>query len=418
MNIPGVEGLVDPKAALQQAAGEQIGQAAQGVTQVAQVAQDPAAAVSNLAGNQLGELASNAVSIPVDAPAALDAVSLPPGDVSGAMSNTAQGLAGNSATNLQNTVGVAVDNAASNLQGAVSNAASAAENAASDALSGAQNAVSGVKDAAAEKIAKAKEAGGDLFDTPFDEMFSSADASPFSQENRLIKLQLGDGEDLGLQLLPQSVTGDEAINTPYRYTVLCDSPDDAIDLRKLIGIIAQLDILTGEGGIKNLALSASSGADEKNVVRTGIITKAESLPSDGGFAKYRLTIEPGLALLRQRFTARVFQDKNVPQDHPDHHRRTPRRQHPVRQNLHPALRSAERSRLPAALLLSAIPRNRFRLHRTAAGRRRPRLQLRAQRRRQRRPRSGRRQTGAGGDGGLRRSQLPAASHARRNPLSP
>jgi type VI secretion system secreted protein VgrG len=315
MNIPGVEGLVDPKAALQQAAGEKVSQAAQGVTQVAQAAQNPTAAVSDLAGNQLGELASNAVSIPVEAPASLDAVSLPAGDVSGAVGNAAsnlQGAAGNAVSNVQNAAG----NAVSGVQNAAGNAVSAVQDAAGNAVSGVQdaagNAVSGVKDAAAEKIAKAKDAGGDLFDTPFDEMFSSADASPFSQENRLIKLQLGDGEDLGLQLLPQSVTGDEAINTPYRYTVLCDSPDDAIDLRKLIGIIAQLDILTGEGGIKNLALSASSGADEKNVVRTGIITKAEALPSDGGFAKYRLTIEPAFSLLRQRYTARVFQDKNVP----------------------------------------------------------------------------------------------------------
>jgi type VI secretion system secreted protein VgrG len=55
------------------------------------------------------------------------------------------------------------------------------------------------------------------------------------------------------------------------------------------------------------------GGRAKNVVRCGLVTRAEALPADGGFAQYRLTIEPPFALLRHRRTSRVFQDMTVPE---------------------------------------------------------------------------------------------------------
>ncbi|WP_353328808.1 type VI secretion system Vgr family protein, partial [Chitiniphilus shinanonensis] len=121
-------------------------------------------------------------------------------------------------------------------------------------------------------------------------------ASAFTQAQRLLTLHLGDGAAYGEQLLPQSVAGEEALSRPYRYVVECLSPDVGVPLKSLLGLPAQLGILTADG-------------DE--VVRCGVVTAARALPSDGGFARYGLTIEPPLALLAHRRSSRVFQDLSV-----------------------------------------------------------------------------------------------------------
>ncbi|MEO9384678.1 phage late control D family protein, partial [Chromobacterium phragmitis] len=43
-----------------------------------------------------------------------------------------------------------------------------------------------------------------------------------------------------------------------------------------------------------------------------MVSQARLAGSDGGFAKYELSIEPPFALLRHRRTSRVFQDLSVP----------------------------------------------------------------------------------------------------------
>ena len=50
----------------------------------------------------------------------------------------------------------------------------------------------------------------------------------------------------------------------------------------------------------------------EEITRCGLVTHVEILPSDGGFAKYQLTIESPLALLAHRITNRTFQDLSVP----------------------------------------------------------------------------------------------------------
>ena len=125
-------------------------------------------------------------------------------------------------------------------------------------------------------------------------------ASAFDQGSRLVKLQIGDGSLFAGRLLPQKADGTEALSTLYKYEITCLSPDAFIPLESLLGLPAQLDIITGD-------------YDPEEVTRCGIITAARSLPADGGFAKYLLTIEPPLALLRHRTTSRVFQDMTVPQ---------------------------------------------------------------------------------------------------------
>jgi type VI secretion system secreted protein VgrG len=131
-------------------------------------------------------------------------------------------------------------------------------------------------------------------------------ASAFTQEARLISLQLGDGSAYANRLLPQSVEGREALSAPYRYALTCLSPDAFIPLDGLLGLDAQIDILTSGTA---LGLGAGSG----HLTRCGLVTEAQALPSDGGFARYRLIIEPPLALLRHRTASRVFQDISVPE---------------------------------------------------------------------------------------------------------
>jgi len=132
-------------------------------------------------------------------------------------------------------------------------------------------------------------------------------ASAFTQGNRLFTLQIGDGRTLGDRLLPQSVEGTEELSGCYKYEVTCLSPDAFIPLNSLLGQAAQLDIIAGNGGMLH---GFASGPPEE-ITRCGLITAARALPSDGGFAKYLFTIEPPMALLRNRRTSRVFQDKTV-----------------------------------------------------------------------------------------------------------
>ena len=101
-------------------------------------------------------------------------------------------------------------------------------------------------------------------------------ASAFTQESRLFNLQIGDGKTYGNRLLPQSLEGREALSESYRYEVTCLSPDAFIPLDGLLGQGAQLDILSGGGGL------FEPGGEQ--LTRCGLITEAQALPSDGGFA--------------------------------------------------------------------------------------------------------------------------------------
>ncbi|MDC7696418.1 type VI secretion system Vgr family protein [Vogesella indigofera] len=121
-------------------------------------------------------------------------------------------------------------------------------------------------------------------------------AAAFNQEQRLLRLQLGDGSRWGETLLPLALTGDEALAGNYRFRVECLSASDSIELKTLLGLPVRLGI---------------AGADGAESLRCGVVSAAEALGSDGGFARYALTVEPPFALLRLRQTSRVFQDLSV-----------------------------------------------------------------------------------------------------------
>ncbi|MFC7421234.1 type VI secretion system Vgr family protein [Iodobacter arcticus] len=122
-------------------------------------------------------------------------------------------------------------------------------------------------------------------------------AAAFNQYQRLISLQLGTGGAWGEQLLPQRVVGKEGLNQAYSYQVDCLSPDAALELKSLLGLPVVLSIADANGS---------------EIARCGVISQAQLLGSDGGFAKYALTVEPPFALLRYRRTSRIFQELSVP----------------------------------------------------------------------------------------------------------
>jgi len=122
-------------------------------------------------------------------------------------------------------------------------------------------------------------------------------ASAFNQQQRLLTLDLDGGNVQPEALLPLNLSLDEAVSECYAARLTCLSPDGNIELKSLLGVAARLGVLDADGS---------------EVVRCGVVSRAELLGSDGGFAKYGLTIEPPFALLRLRRTSRVFQDLSVP----------------------------------------------------------------------------------------------------------
>ncbi|OQS45473.1 type VI secretion system Vgr family protein [Chromobacterium violaceum] len=122
-------------------------------------------------------------------------------------------------------------------------------------------------------------------------------ASAFGQDRRVLTLRLGTGQIAAEQLLPLSLQAEEGLSQPYRYTLTCLSPDTHIELKSLLGEPARIGIEDASGG---------------ESIRCGVVSQARLAGTDGGFAKYALTIEPPFALLRHRKTSRVFQDLSVP----------------------------------------------------------------------------------------------------------
>lgn len=122
-------------------------------------------------------------------------------------------------------------------------------------------------------------------------------ADAFGQDRRILTLQVGTGQFAAAQLLPLQLDAEEGLCRACRYTVVCLSPDSGIALKSLLGQPARVAI---------------EGAAGEAFIRCGVVSEAGQVGSDGGFARYRLTIEPPFALLRHRVSSRVFQDLTVP----------------------------------------------------------------------------------------------------------
>lgn len=119
-------------------------------------------------------------------------------------------------------------------------------------------------------------------------------AARYTQASRLLRLHTPLGED---KLLAERLEGRESMDgTGFALTLDALSDDAHIPLKSLLGKAVRLDIQTAEGQPR---------------AWHGHVTGFELLASNGGFARYRLCIEPWLAFLRWRSDSFLFQQRSV-----------------------------------------------------------------------------------------------------------
>jgi type VI secretion system secreted protein VgrG len=119
-------------------------------------------------------------------------------------------------------------------------------------------------------------------------------AGRYGQHRRVLKLTTPLGEDV---LLAEHLRGSEGLSEGFRLEVAALSLDASIPLKTLIGQPVLLELLT----------------DGLAPTRTfhGHVTAAGLVGANGGFARYRLTIEPWTRFLALGRDSRVFQDMSV-----------------------------------------------------------------------------------------------------------
>ncbi|MBB5610085.1 MULTISPECIES: type VI secretion system Vgr family protein [unclassified Janthinobacterium] len=117
-----------------------------------------------------------------------------------------------------------------------------------------------------------------------------------SSDNRPLRLRLaypeGINEDV---LLPQRISGSEAICGGIEYRILCVATEVQLALKQFIAVPAELQIVTDRGQLRRVC---------------GIVAEACAGQSDGGLATYQLVLRDALALMEKRINTRVFRGKN------------------------------------------------------------------------------------------------------------
>ncbi|MES2127139.1 MAG: type VI secretion system Vgr family protein [Pseudomonadota bacterium] len=96
-------------------------------------------------------------------------------------------------------------------------------------------------------------------------------------------------------VLPQRVTGSEAVCGGFEYRVFCLATDCRLALKEFIAVPAEIQIVTDRGELRSIC---------------GIITDAVAGSSDGGMASYLLTIRDALSILDKRVNTRIFRKAN------------------------------------------------------------------------------------------------------------
>ncbi|CUI03710.1 type VI secretion system Vgr family protein [Massilia antarctica] len=133
--------------------------------------------------------------------------------------------------------------------------------------------------------------------TPLDQIVSrAAFGTGLSQHARLITLASAQDSALPESLMAEQFTGREAVNELFAFDVDALSVSTDLDLSMFIGEELTITLLQ---------------PDSTRRYWHGICTEAAWLGADGGVARYRLHLEPSLALLRLRRDSFIFQDKNA-----------------------------------------------------------------------------------------------------------
>ncbi|THC45029.1 type VI secretion system Vgr family protein [Massilia sp. Mn16-1_5] len=117
-----------------------------------------------------------------------------------------------------------------------------------------------------------------------------------SQHARLITLETSQDGDLPEALAAEAFSGREAVNELFRFDVDALSTSTDLDIDAFIGAELTLGLLQPDGSRR---------------AWHGLCLDAAWLGADGGVARYRLRLEPALALLSYRRDSWIFQDRNV-----------------------------------------------------------------------------------------------------------
>ena len=116
------------------------------------------------------------------------------------------------------------------------------------------------------------------------------------QHARLVTLASAQESDLPESLMAERFQGREAVNELYCFEVDALSTSAGLALGQFIGEELTVRLLQPDGSRR---------------AWHGLCTQASWLGADGGVARYRLRLEPALALLRLRRDNYIFQDKSV-----------------------------------------------------------------------------------------------------------
>nr|WP_315222585.1 type VI secretion system Vgr family protein [uncultured Duganella sp.] len=133
-------------------------------------------------------------------------------------------------------------------------------------------------------------------DLPGSSLVDGLFGTGLSQHARLITLASAQDSTLPESLMPERFTGREAVNEIFRFDIDALSTSTDLALADFIGEEITLKLLQADGTRR---------------AWHGICTDAAWLGADGGLARYRLRLEPGLALLGLRRDSYIFQDKNA-----------------------------------------------------------------------------------------------------------
>ncbi|KQQ86851.1 type VI secretion system Vgr family protein [Massilia sp. Leaf139] len=117
-----------------------------------------------------------------------------------------------------------------------------------------------------------------------------------SQHARLIILTTSQDSGLPESLAAEAFSGREAVNELFRFEVDALSTSADLDLDTFIGEELTLGLLQPDGSRR---------------AWHGLCTEAAWLGADGGVARYRLRLEPALALLALRRDSYIFQDQSA-----------------------------------------------------------------------------------------------------------
>ena len=117
-----------------------------------------------------------------------------------------------------------------------------------------------------------------------------------SQHNRLMRLDFPFEDGPPAILLPNKLVAHEEVSRSFRFDVEVLSDDPRIPLKILMGRMATISLVREDGSLRYF---------------NGHITEFRFLRSDGGFAFYRMVLEPWLAFARLRKDSRSFHNKSV-----------------------------------------------------------------------------------------------------------